>query len=55
MAMAISYVSGSSCFNIPRPVYFTVFVNCSCHTKNKFTGILGIKKEPNGSDVKNIK
>ena len=23
--------------------------------KNKFTRILGIKKEPNGSDVKNIK
>lgn len=27
----------------------------SKHGKNKITGILGIKKEPNGSDVKNIK
>lgn len=25
------------------------------HDKNQLTGILGIKKEPNGSDVKNIK
>ena len=33
----------------------TVFVTHSCNTKNKFTGILGIKKEPTGSDVKNIK
>ena len=33
----------------------TVFVNHSCNTKNEFTRILGIKKEPNGSDVKNIK
>ena len=33
----------------------TVFVTHSCNTKNKFTGILGIKKEPNGSDVKNVK
>ena len=33
----------------------TVFVTHSCNTKNDYTGILGIKKEPNGSDVKNIK
>ena len=33
----------------------TVFVTHSCNTKNKITRILGIKKEPNGSDVKNIK
>lgn len=33
----------------------TVFVTHSCNTKNGFTIILGIKKEPNGSDVKNIK
>lgn len=33
----------------------TVFVTHSCNTKNEFTGILGIKKEPNGSGVKNIK
>ena len=33
----------------------TVFVNHSCNTKNEYPRILGIKKEPNGSDVKNIK
>ena len=33
----------------------TVFVTHSCNTKNEFTRILGIKKEPYGSDVKNIK
>lgn len=32
----------------------TVFVNHSCNTKNEYTRILGIKKEPNSSDVKNI-
>ena len=34
---------------------FTVFVTHSCNTKNKFTRISAIKKEPTGSDVKNIK
>lgn len=33
----------------------TVFVTHSCNTKNEYTRILGIKKEPNGSGVKNIK
>ena len=33
----------------------TVFVSHFCNTKNEFTRILGIKKEPYGSDVKNIK
>ena len=33
----------------------TVFVTYSCNTKNEYTRILGIKKEPNGSDIKNIK
>ena len=33
----------------------TVFVNHSCNTKNEYTRILGIKKEPNGSNIKNIK
>ena len=40
---------------ISRPDHSTVFVDYSCNTKNKFTIILGIKKEPNGSDVNNIK
>ena len=30
----------------------TVFVTNSCNTKNECTRILGIKKEPNGSDAK---
>lgn len=30
----------------------TVFVAHSCNTKNEYTRILGIKKEPNGSDAK---
>ena len=30
----------------------TVFVTHSCNTKNEYTRILGIKKEPNGSDSK---
>ena len=30
----------------------TVFVTHSCNTKNEYTGILGIKKEPTGSNVK---
>lgn len=33
----------------------TVFVTHSCNTKKEYTRILGIKEEPNGSDVKNIK
>lgn len=33
----------------------TVFVTHSCNTKNEYTRILGIKKEPTGSDVKNNK
>lgn len=33
----------------------TVLISHSCNTKNKFMRILGIKKEPYGSDVKNIK
>ena len=33
----------------------TVIIIHSCNTKNEFTRILGIKKEPYGSDVKNIK
>ena len=33
----------------------TGFVTHSCNTKNEYTRILGIKKEPTGSDVKNIK
>ena len=33
----------------------TVFVTRSCNTKNEYTRILGIKKEPHGSDIKNIK
>ena len=40
---------------ISRPDHSTVFVTNSCNTKNEYTRILGIKKEPNGSDVKNIK
>ena len=30
----------------------TVFVTHPCNTKNEFTRILGIKKEPYGSDAK---
>lgn len=37
------------------PLYSAVLISHSCNTKNEFTGILGIKKEPNGLDVKNIK
>lgn len=37
---------------ISRPDHSIVFVTHSCNTKNKFTGILGIKKEPNGSEEK---
>ena len=33
----------------------TVLISHSCNTKNEYTRILGIKKEPNGSDAKNIK
>ena len=33
----------------------TVFVTHSCNTKNEYARILGIKTEPNGSGVKNIK
>ena len=33
----------------------TVLISHSCNTKNEYTRILGIKKEPNGSDVINIK
>lgn len=33
----------------------TAFVTHSCNTKNEYTRILGIKKEPNGSNIKNIK
>ncbi len=33
----------------------TVFVTHPCNTKNEYTRILGIKKEPNGSNVKNNK
>ena len=33
----------------------TVLISHSCNTKNGFTRILGIEKEPNGSDIKNIK
>ena len=38
----------------PRP-FNRFFVNHSCNMKNEYTRILGIKKEPYGSDVKNIK
>ena len=40
---------------ISRPDNSIVFATILVTRKNKFTRILGIKKEPNGSDVKNIK
>ena len=47
MIYAINHLS-------PRPCN-RFFVNHSCNMKNEYTRILGIKKEPYGSDVKNIK
>ena len=41
--------------NISHPLYSTVLISHSCNTKKQVYKNLGIKKEPNGSDVKNIK